>query len=431
YSVKTVLKALDVLRHQLKQATKDLETLNRLKEKAMQEPFEFVSNLCDKQRRVPQLQRVVCVPEIDWNKYRFIPETRLAQKAECLILYQNSLDTIVTPTATTPTMTPTAKALSRDLARATQALRQVPSRAGSVSEESDKESDEEQSVQSGMGKGKGKRRTSMAQNGTQSPLAPQSPVHDVRYNEKAPSFRFRSIEPRLSEELSSTDDNKLATHNLPWSDEEQRRLEELLEIYPDEPVQAQRFNKISAALGTRTPRQVASRVQKYFIKLAKLGLPVPGRITIPPSCLPKSDRGGSHKAKSRHGKISKPKSKAAGNRARPAVRRGGSGYNAFVSGGLTNSRISGGYYSTSQAPPALLMSDEEDTDIKEAMLDVAKNSGKKVLLNAGRHGSFSCDGCGIEPIVGVRYKCTVCDVSEEIDLCSKCMAAGTFSNGLS
>ena len=57
----------------------------------------------------------------------------------------------------------------------------------------------------------------------------------------------------------------------------------MLITFPDEPVQAQRFNKISKALGTRTPRQVASRVQKYFIKLAKMGLPVPGRITIPVS----------------------------------------------------------------------------------------------------------------------------------------------------
>lgn len=31
-------------------------------------------------------------------------------------------------------------------------------------------------------------------------------------------------------------------------------------------------------LGNRTPKQVCSRVQKYFIKLHKAGLPVPGRI---------------------------------------------------------------------------------------------------------------------------------------------------------
>jgi hypothetical protein len=40
-----------------------------------------------------------------------------------------------------------------------------------------------------------------------------------------------------------------------------------------------------------------------------------------------------------------------------------------------------------------------------------------------------CDSCGVEPIVGVLYKCTVCDEAEEVDLCSKCMALGTFTNG--
>lgn len=39
-----------------------------------------------------------------------------------------------------------------------------------------------------------------------------------------------------------------------------------------------RFTKIAKALGNRTPRQVASRLQKYFQKLHAAGLPVPGRI---------------------------------------------------------------------------------------------------------------------------------------------------------
>lgn len=69
--------------------------------------------------------------------------------------------------------------------------------------------------------------------------------------------------------------------------QKQARLVELLDVYPDEEVAAQRWEKISKALGTRTPKQVASRVQKYFIKLAKANLPVPGRmpntVTV---CLP-------------------------------------------------------------------------------------------------------------------------------------------------
>lgn len=39
-----------------------------------------------------------------------------------------------------------------------------------------------------------------------------------------------------------------------------------------------RYAKIARALGNRTSRQVASRLQKYFQKLHAAGLPVPGRI---------------------------------------------------------------------------------------------------------------------------------------------------------
>ncbi|XP_034841425.1 ZZ-type zinc finger-containing protein 3 [Maniola hyperantus] len=72
-------------------------------------------------------------------------------------------------------------------------------------------------------------------------------------------------------------DSKPETFNQLWSCEEQKRLEELLEIYPEELVEAKRYKKIANALGTRTPVQVMSRIQKYFAKLAKAGLPIPGR----------------------------------------------------------------------------------------------------------------------------------------------------------
>lgn len=48
--------------------------------------------------------------------------------------------------------------------------------------------------------------------------------------------------------------------------------------YPPEPIEMRRFAKIAKALGNRTPRQVASRLQKYFQKLHAAGLPVPGRV---------------------------------------------------------------------------------------------------------------------------------------------------------
>lgn len=44
----------------------------------------------------------------------------------------------------------------------------------------------------------------------------------------------------------------------------QARLLELLDLYPPEPIAQRRLEKISAALGSRTPRQVGSRLQKMF-----------------------------------------------------------------------------------------------------------------------------------------------------------------------
>ncbi|RNA11310.1 ZZ-type zinc finger-containing 3 [Brachionus plicatilis] len=71
---------------------------------------------------------------------------------------------------------------------------------------------------------------------------------------------------------------KTKNYNKSWSVEEQRKLEELLIEFPPEDNEAARFRKIANHLGTRTPLQVQSHCQKYFIKLAKAGLPIPGRM---------------------------------------------------------------------------------------------------------------------------------------------------------
>ena len=51
----------------------------------------------------------------------------------------------------------------------------------------------------------------------------------------------------------------------------------MLEEYPSEEVEMERWKKIATCLGNRTSIQVQSRVQKYFQKLQKAGLPIPGR----------------------------------------------------------------------------------------------------------------------------------------------------------
>ncbi|XP_075688985.1 ZZ-type zinc finger-containing protein 3 isoform X2 [Rhinoderma darwinii] len=72
-------------------------------------------------------------------------------------------------------------------------------------------------------------------------------------------------------------DSKPGTFNQLWSVEEQKKLEQLLLKFPPEEIESKRWQKIADELGNRTAKQVASRVQKYFIKLTKAGIPVPGR----------------------------------------------------------------------------------------------------------------------------------------------------------
>lgn len=74
------------------------------------------------------------------------------------------------------------------------------------------------------------------------------------------------------------DNSKPITFNQLWTLEEQLRLEELLVKFPPEKNETRRYMKIAEALGNRTVTQVTSRCQKYFLKLQKAGLPVPGRM---------------------------------------------------------------------------------------------------------------------------------------------------------
>jgi hypothetical protein len=36
------------------------------------------------------------------------------------------------------------------------------------------------------------------------------------------------------------------------------------------------------------------------------------------------------------------------------------------------------------------------------------------------HYEYRCDGCGVEPIAGVRYHCLDCPPDHETDLCADC-----------
>lgn len=68
-----------------------------------------------------------------------------------------------------------------------------------------------------------------------------------------------------------------------WTLDEQRKLEELLNEFPPEAIESQRYAKIAKAMGNRTPKQIASRVQKFFKKLHEANLPIPGSSSFRPT----------------------------------------------------------------------------------------------------------------------------------------------------
>ncbi|XP_037953674.1 ZZ-type zinc finger-containing protein 3-like [Teleopsis dalmanni] len=111
---------------------------------------------------------------------------------------------------------------------------------------------------------------------------PEIPKLKGKYRLFNPEIKVENEEPQTGVPPAVRgrmfDESKPRSFNQLWTCEEQRRLEQLLIEYPAEPIEQKRFAKIARALGNRTPQQVASRVQKYFLKLHNAGMPVPGRI---------------------------------------------------------------------------------------------------------------------------------------------------------
>lgn len=87
------------------------------------------------------------------------------------------------------------------------------------------------------------------------------------------NLRYKNVSDKQETQTNSTtaEVEKHETFKQPWTVEEQLRLEELLIEYPPERNESNRYRKIADALGTRNLRQVCSRVQKYNMKMKKVG----------------------------------------------------------------------------------------------------------------------------------------------------------------
>ncbi|KAK4021162.1 ZZ-type zinc finger-containing protein 3 isoform X1 [Daphnia magna] len=208
---------------------------------------------------------------------------------------------------------------------------------------------------------------------------------------------------------------KPETFNQLWTPEEQKRLEELLVIHPPEQVEMERFRKIARALGNRTPLQVQSRVQKYFIKLQKAGLPVPGRTYNFTQYSNNRKSGHRHQ---RNNRFLFPSSTFFAS-ATPPV---------YMNDVDDSSEL---FNEPSPAPKHedIQVSDEDVPDsvkISEGYSELMwlklmkRIKSKQNHLGVMTHYGYRCDHCGLDPISGTRWHCFLCPSNVSTDMCEKC-----------
>ncbi|RZF48092.1 hypothetical protein LSTR_LSTR002158 [Laodelphax striatellus] len=233
-------------------------------------------------------------------------------------------------------------------------------------------------------------------------------------------YLIKEIEPPQTEDEDDSkklvvrgreyNENKPQTFNQLWTAEEQLRLEELLVKYPPERKESRRWVKIAAALGNRTPQQVCSRVQKYFLKLRKMGFTVPGR---------------------------NPRSSHQKNKGRP-MKKNHINKNTTFFPKIENAQCS--TKSTSAVEENLeeaLSADEQETrekecytksemaeadwltDSKRLEIFLRIKSDKENKRQVIRHFNTTCSNCGESPIADTRWTCSECST---VDFCSDCVA---------
>ncbi|CAB3991739.1 ZZ-type zinc finger-containing 3 isoform X1 [Paramuricea clavata] len=207
--------------------------------------------------------------------------------------------------------------------------------------------------------------------------------------------------------------DKPMTFNQPWTVEEQRKLERLLQVFPQEPVEAKRWSKIANALGNRTPKQVASRVQKYFIKLARSGLPIPGREPNLTRVLPKQVprvRSTQQQAVNFRNSTFFPSYK-------PRVYMED---NDDVNSLASSDDLAD--ISDDETIPKELRNTKEYWEILQLKRLKRKRAEQQHMLSKVEHVGYVCDLCGMSPIIGVRWHCVECPGDRSTDFCSDCVS---------
>ncbi|XP_065651350.1 ZZ-type zinc finger-containing protein 3 isoform X3 [Hydra vulgaris] len=212
-----------------------------------------------------------------------------------------------------------------------------------------------------------------------------------------------------------SDEKKPLSFNKKWTPEEQEKLEKLLVLYPPEDVEQRRWEKIAKALGNRTRAQVTSRIQKYFLKLAKAKLPIPGR--PPSSVLVQQSR------KSKVNPISYKNSSFFPSW-QPKVKMEDEDSDSGKV--FPNYNLSEIPVSEDEDVPDSLKDSVEYTELIELKKIKTMQLFSKNQSNEITHPGYMCDGCKMDPIVGVRWHCKDCP-SNSVDFCNSCSMNPVYS----
>ncbi|CAH1787838.1 unnamed protein product [Owenia fusiformis] len=208
------------------------------------------------------------------------------------------------------------------------------------------------------------------------------------------------------------DESKSQTFNQLWTDEEQKRLEALLIEYPPEEIETHRYQKIAYALGNRTMHQVASRVQKYFIKLAKAGLPIPGRM---PNMKAYKDKNKPVHHHHRHKHLYYQPSTFMQSYNPPVYMSDDDGESYM---GDAYSLPSKDDDSSDDDIPSHLASTNEYLELMQ-LKSLRKRKIKEIGPPPFEHKGFKCDRCNCDPIIGKRWHCIDCS-PDSFDFCDDC-----------
>ncbi|KAF5288261.1 hypothetical protein FQA39_LY04029 [Lamprigera yunnana] len=214
------------------------------------------------------------------------------------------------------------------------------------------------------------------------------------------------------------------THNKAWTTEEQKRLEELLVVFPPEPIEFRRFKKIAAALGNRTVKQVSSRVQKYFLKLYRAGLPIPGRI---PKYAERIKKSKLHVHQRHNHYLFKPSTFFPALDI-PVVMNDSEPVPGPSTHSTNNPTLVNYLIPQPLEPTESRKSCEEPAntiDIQLNILHRVKYEKQKGHSNF-QHIGYKCNYCNDEPITGVRWHCKMC-VTNLVDFCTDCVIGQMYS----